>query len=114
MTAACAQEDATPLLRRVDDTASPAEMAAEEALADSMLPKLDDLPGGEWRAITVREDEALAARHDAELADCLGTDGDVFADALPQATTQGLVSPAGNLVVVRVMLAPDDARPRGA
>jgi hypothetical protein len=112
--AGCAQEDDAHRLRPLAGTGSPAEAAADEALADSTLLTLDDFPAS-WRALPgPPEDNVLGRQEEADLARCLGTDGEVFDTDLPHAGTPTFLSPAGDTVSARVSLAPDDNGPRRA
>jgi hypothetical protein len=110
--AGCAQEnDGAPRLDLPDTTLSPSEAAAEEARADSMLLTLDDFPDNWITVPAAAEDMGEVTIED--LARCLGSEDGPITD-LPQAQTPGFVSPGGDLVVARVVLAPDDTRPRRA
>ena len=109
--AGCAQEDDAHRLRSLDVTASPAQAAADEALADSTLLTLDDFPA-RWRALPRPEEITLGRQEKADLARCLGADSDVFDLDLPHAGTPTFVSPAGDTVTARVSLAADDTGSR--
>lgn len=114
LSAGCAQADDAHRLRPLAGTGSPAEAAADEALADSTLLTLDDLPDG-WRALPRPAEQSVLGRPElADLARCLGMDGEGLDTDFPHAGTPTFLSPAGDMVTARVSLAPDDTRPRRA
>ncbi|HEY7070784.1 MAG TPA: hypothetical protein VH479_11755 [Acidimicrobiales bacterium] len=109
--AGCAQEnDGAPHLSPPDTALSAAEVASEEARADSMLLTLDDFPDG-WTAVPAAPEDRVRI-DPADLARCVGAgDAPAIID-LPHAATPTFVSPGGDAVIAQVFLAPDDTDPR--
>jgi hypothetical protein len=97
----CAQEDDAHHLLPAD-AAGAGPDAADEALAESTLLTVDDLPSG-WRTQPVPPNAGeLDPAAGAQLARCLGTESETVDTDFPHASTPTFVSPAGDAVTVRV------------
>jgi hypothetical protein len=109
LAAGCAQQDAHRLCS--PDDAGP----SAEALAESTLPTLDDLPDG-WTTLPGSRTRTGSGGGDDEfqtdMAECLGSEEAVLNLDDAYATTPYFVSPGGDTAQLSVFLLPDEDRSR--